>query len=139
MVLCATACPVKIDTGKLIKNLRTEQIGGNQKRAVWIADHMAGVTASARVGLSVVGFFHSVLGTSLMKGISGGLRSISGKHIPLWNTYMPLGAKKIDATQNIKSENKVVYFPSCINRAMGVSKENRTGKQLSGENAGIAE
>ena len=129
--LCATACPVKIDTGKLIKNLRTEQIGGNQKRAVWIADHMAGVTASARVGLSVVGFFHSVLGTSLMKGISGGLRSISGKHIPLWNTYMPLGAKKIDATQNIKSENKVVYFPSCINRAMGVSKENRTGKQLS--------
>ncbi len=129
--LCATACPVKIDTGKLIKNLRTEQIGGNQKRAVWIADHMAGVTASARVGLSVVGFFHSVLGTSLMKGISGGLRSISGNRIPLWNPYMPMGAKKIDATQNIKSENKVVYFPSCINRAMGVSKENRTEKQLS--------
>jgi D-lactate dehydrogenase len=129
--LCATACPVKIDTGKLIKNLRTEQIGENQKRADWIANRMAGVTASARVGLSVVGFFHSVLGTSLMKGISGGLRILSGNRILLWNPYMPLGAKKIDATQNIKSENRVVYFPSCINRAMGVSKENRKEKQLS--------
>ena len=25
--LCATSCPVKIDTGKLIKVLRTEEIG----------------------------------------------------------------------------------------------------------------
>ncbi len=131
--LCATACPVKIDTGKLIKNLRKEEIGSGQQRAVWIADRMAGVTASARVGLSVVGFFHSILGTSLMKGISGGMRSLSGNRIPLWNPYMPLGSRKINTNrvQQPKSDNKVVYFPSCINRAMGVSKENRKEKQLS--------
>ncbi|MBL7972269.1 MAG: FAD-binding oxidoreductase [Prolixibacteraceae bacterium] len=129
--LCATACPVKIDTGKLIKNLRTEEIGSGQKRAVWIADRMKGVTSSVRGALSVVGFFHTILGTSVMKGISGGMRSLSGNRIPLWNPYMPLGARKIDSTQNIKSEHKVVYFPSCINRAMGVSKEHRNEKQLS--------
>jgi D-lactate dehydrogenase len=56
--LCATACPVKIDTGKLVKDIRKEEIGKRQARALWIADRMAGVTASARVGLSVVGFFH---------------------------------------------------------------------------------
>jgi D-lactate dehydrogenase len=129
--LCATACPVKIDTGKLIKNLRAEEIGSGQKRAVWIADRMKGVTASVRGALSVVGFFHTILGTPVMKGISGGMRSLSGNRIPLWNPYMPLGARKIDPTQNIKSEHKVVYFPSCINRAMGVSKEHRNEKQLS--------
>jgi len=129
--LCATACPVKIDTGKLIKSLRTEEIGSGQNRAVWIADRMAGTTAVVRKALSVVGFFHSVLGTSTMKGISEGLRTLSGNRIPLWNAYMPLGAKKINTNQTLKSKNKVVYFPSCINRAMGVSKENRKEKQLS--------
>lgn len=130
--LCANACPVKIDTGKLVKDIRKEEIGKRQARALWIADRMAGVTASARVGLSVVGFFHSVLGTAVMKGISGGLKTLSGNRIPLWNHYLPIGAKKINTQpQTLTSERKVVYFPSCINRAMGVSMENRREKQLS--------
>jgi len=131
--LCATSCPVKIDTGKLVKSLRTEEIGSGQNRAVWIADRMGGVTSVARTALSVVGFFHSILGTSVMKGISVGLRTLSGNRIPLWNPYMPLGAKTIDGNKYKKSDHlrKVVYFPSCINRAMGVSKEHRTEKQLS--------
>ena len=131
--LCATACPVKIDTGKLIKALRTEEIGEHQARAVWIADHMSGVTSSVRGALSVVGFFHSVLGTPIMKGISGGLRTLSGNRIPLWNAFMPIGANRINTNQlqKAQTDKKVVYFPSCINRAMGISKENRKEKQLS--------
>ena len=131
--LCATACPVKIDTGKLIKALRHEEIGSGQKNAVWITNRMAGVTASVRVALSVVGFFHDILGTALMKGISGGMRTLSGNRIPLWNPFMPLGADKINvnAPQTINTDRKVVYFPSCINRSMGVSRENRKDKQLS--------
>jgi D-lactate dehydrogenase len=131
--LCATACPVKIDTGKLIKALRTEDIGGNQNRAVWIADRIAGTTKIVSTALSIVGFFHSVFGTTIMKGVSGGLRTISGNRIPLWNPFMPLGAKKINTKHlpEAKTDKKVVYFSSCINRAMGVSKEHRNEKQLS--------
>ena len=129
--LCATACPVKIDTGKLIKNLRTEEIGNKQKTALWIADRMAGTTAVVRMALSTVGFFHSMLGTPIMKGISGWLRTISGNRIPSWNEFMPLGSKKIRKNNGLKSANKVVYFPSCINRSMGVSKEQKHEKQLS--------
>jgi len=131
--LCATACPVKIDTGKLIKSLRTEQISSGQNRAVWIANRMAGTTAAVRSALSVVGFFHTILGTQIMKGISGGMRSLSGNRIPLWNPYMPFGAKRINSkqVQEFNTVKKVVYFPSCINRVMGVSKENREEKQLS--------
>lgn len=131
--LCATACPVKIDTGKLIKTLRTEKIGSGQNRAVWIADRMAGTTALMRNALSFVGTVHSLLGTPLMKGLAGGFRKLSGNTLPLWNEYMPLGAKKINTsfTQPSSTDQKVVYFPSCINRAMGVSKENRGEKQLS--------
>ena len=131
--LCAMACPVKIDTGKLIKSLRTEEIGSKQNRAVWIADRMAGATAIVRKALSVVGFFHSLLGISAMRAVSGGLRTLSGDRIPLWNLYMPLGAKSINTkqVQDITTDKKVVYFPSCINRMMGVSKEHRQERQLS--------
>ncbi len=130
--LCATACPVKIDTGKLIKSLRKEEIGAKTKVAYAIAAHLDRTTALARTTLSAVGFCHTILGTTLMKGISGGMRAISGNLIPQWNPYLPLGAKKIKQPQNqIISEKKVVYFSSCINRAMGVSKENRKEKQLS--------
>ena len=136
--LCATACPVKIDTGKLVKTLRKEEIGTRTGVAGAIAARMDRATATARTMLSTVGFFHSILGTPMMKGISGGFRAISGNRIPQWNPYLPLGAKKIREQQNrLTSENKVVYFPSCINRSMGVSKENRNEKQLSEKMVGL--
>jgi D-lactate dehydrogenase len=129
--LCATACPVKIDTGKLIKKLRLENIGENQRMASWIARNMSFITAMARSGLSIVSFIHAVLGTAMMKGIAGGLRKISGNTIPAWNSYMPGGAKKITEVRGQDHQQlKVVYFPSCINRAMGTSKDHREEVQL---------
>lgn len=123
--LCALACPVKIDTGKMIKELRHDQISSRQqKRAIWIADHMDFVTAAARNSLSFVGFAHSVLGTGLMKGISGGMRKLSGNKIPQWTPAIPGGSKKIKPEKvSGKDVWKVVYFPSCINRSMGKSKD----------------
>jgi len=130
--LCASGCPVKIDTGKLIKHIRTEEIGTHQGVANWIAGHMSTVTAFARTALSLVNFFHILLGSSLMKWIATGLRKISFGVIPLWTKYMPSGAKKIKVNEPVSdSSRKVVYFPSCINRSMGVSREHREEKQLS--------
>jgi len=129
--LCATSCPVKIDTGKLIKELRSEKIGNSHKTSNFIANNIKGVTAAARVLLSGVNIFHTVLGTSAMSKISKSLHNISRKNIPLWNASMPIGAKKIDQNSSKKQNKKVVYFPSCINRSMGVSKDNIQDKQLS--------
>ncbi len=131
--LCATSCPVNIDTGKLIKQLREEELGTSQKGAQWIAKRMGLVIFLGRKGLSLVGFFHSLLGTSLMQRISNGITTISGKRVPRWNPFLPRGAKPIKAMKNhiYRSERKVVYFPSCINRTMGLSSDQRGEKQLS--------
>ena len=131
--LCALACPVKIDTGKLIKNLRAENERSASKGALRIANHMNQITAMARMSLSFVSAIHSLLGTSLMKSISSSLRKISGNTIPAWNQYMPTGSRRINPEDEIKTDKfrKVVYFPSCINRSMGVSKDYREEKQLS--------
>ena len=137
--LCATACPVKIDTGKLIKNLRFEKIGTRQHTALWLASNMSFVTAFMRGSLSLVSLFHSLLGSSVMNAISGGLRKVSGNRIPMWNPYMPKGSSAINTLKEAGNAGirKVVYFPSCINRSMGVSKDHREEQQLSSKMASV--
>jgi len=131
--LCAVSCPVKIDTGKLIKSLRAEKVAAGKNKAYWIAGHMQFVTKVAAGSLSVISFFHTILGTRIMNFLSSGLRKISLNKIPLWNPYMPAGAAKIDTAdrEDSSGKKKVVYFPSCINRSMGVSKDHSEEMQLS--------
>ncbi|NMC37394.1 MAG: FAD-binding oxidoreductase [Bacteroidales bacterium] len=130
--LCATTCPVKIDTGKLIKDLRLEKIGDRQKVSGWLARNMDFVTSSARTALKIVSFIHMLTGTSVMKVVSGGMRKLSGNRIPFWNPYMPNGAKKIRKNEIVQGggTRKAVYFPSCINRSMGTSRDQSEEVQL---------
>lgn len=130
--LCATACPVKINTGMLVKELRFDRHTKIQNHlAWWLANHTAIVTSLARNGLKTVSFFQNILGDSLMNRIATNVRKLSGNAIPQWNRHLPTGANSIKQ-QVVKTSNpkKVVYFPSCINRSMGVSKENKGKKQL---------
>ena len=132
--LCAVACPVKIDTGQLIKSFRENQIDKEAETFPgWVAGHMETVTSMARKTLNFVGGVHTFVRTPVMKGISTSLRKLSGNRIPKWLPSMPHGAKKI--TPSVVSNDavdKVVYFPSCINRTMGRSSDySRKEKQLS--------
>ncbi len=123
--LCALACPVEIDTGKLIKELRCRVAPRFARRvAGFLAAHMALVTAGARLGLNVVNAAHTVLHTALLGEIAGGLRKLSGGLIPQWTPHMPRGSRRIRirAPQASSDAPQVVYFPSCITRAMGPAK-----------------
>ncbi len=131
--LCAMNCPVKIDTGKLIKEIRSSQTDQKEILALWLARNMTIVTATVRASLSVISFFHDLVGTKLMKLISSALRSITFHKLPMWNPYMPEGARKL-SEEKIKHSTgllKVVYFPSCINRTMGVSTDHKDELQVS--------
>lgn len=94
--LCALACPVNIDTGEFVKTWRANGVSANNKKiASYIGSHFAAITAISRLGLNVVSFFHSVLGTKTMFFLSNGLHFISFKKVPKWIPEMPKGAKKI--------------------------------------------
>ncbi|MBS5978947.1 MAG: FAD-binding oxidoreductase [Dysgonomonas mossii] len=127
--LCGLVCPVKIDTGKFIKHVRHEEASDTAKKvASYIGNRMAGTTSAARGGLNFVHFVHSILGDTLMGGIASTMRTLSLKTIPKWNKDMPKGANKIkDMVINEGQVNKVVYFPSCINRSMGKSNGYEKG------------
>jgi D-lactate dehydrogenase len=84
---------------------------------------MTAVTSFARAGLNLVHSAQTVLGDKLMGAIAGAARTISFKTIPQWNKYMPKGAHKIkEHVVNRGQNDRVVYFPSCINRSMGTAE-----------------
>ncbi len=130
--LCALTCPVGIDTGKLIKELRHEQITPRtRKLAELIADNMSAVTAWARVGFGVLDFFRTILGRKLMLSLAEALRAVTFKKLPRWSPYMPKPGKGIpNYTPDLSAPRKVVYFPSCITRSMGVLPDSAQAEPI---------
>lgn len=121
--LCATSCPMNINTGHLTHDLRAELLPQDSigyQLGMWTANHFAGVKAMLRPVLTLADTAHSIIGTRNMTALAVGLRSVSGNSIPLWTSAMPK-AYTPKATASLKSELKVVYFPSCLNQTMGTA------------------
>ncbi len=130
--LCATACPLSINTGDLTKKHRGERATDGQKKlAQWIADNYATVVSLVRISLTLVNAVHSMLGVSLMTGVSKALRNLTNGKLPLWNPFLPKGAKKT-VFRDIRrtADRTVVYFPTCIVRAMGPAKSDPDQREL---------
>ena len=120
--LCAMACPVEIDTGRMMKTLRGRSAGATaQKVSGWLARHFAGVTTATRWSLWSADLAHRLLGTTLMGGMCSALHRLSGKRIPLWNPAMP-GPVSGPAPKPTTGRPRVVYFPSCASRTMGPAR-----------------
>lgn len=129
--LCELACPVDIDTGKLIKKLRNRNLSQLQIAiSIWIANHFLFTTKSAKFGLNFISFVFSIFGEKALLNISKLLRKLSKNKIPLWNRYLPKGSKfSIPKGKVMEMENNVVYFPSCISRTMGNFKNSKFNEE----------
>jgi len=119
--LCATACPVGIETGLLIKALRGRAASPLAKRvASTVASNFGAVTAGVRVGLGAADLLHAVVGTKAMKGALDGVRSLSGGRIPKWSPALARPVHFVaPKAAGFGSGVPLVYFPSCAARNMG--------------------
>ena len=115
--MCATACPVHINTGDLVKRLRSEQQSfvsqsiGSLAASKWsvATNLLSGVLTTAKN-----------MPAPLVETVNKVLRSISGENsMPMWNKTLPIGGKE---RSSLKSSNPdLVYFPSCVNSLYGES------------------
>ena len=120
--LCATSCPMKINTGDLTHLIRQMDMNGNGAGyglGRWSGRHMAGIKTSLRGLLGVANAAHTVLGSKIMGEIGRGLHKIG---IPLWTPAMPKARRQPSGSPVGEGPLKVVYFPSCINQTMGLAK-----------------
>ena len=125
--LCSTSCPMKINTGELTHLIRQMDMLNNSmgyKIGEFAANHMSGIKSGLRVILDVAHLGHVTLGSNMMSSICRGMNKMG---LPLWTTAMPKKKKQPKPGSHVgKAESedlKVVYFPSCINQTMGLSKE----------------
>lgn len=119
--LCADRCPVGINTGDLIRDLRNVRNTKYQGVSKKLANNFASIEKMTRVSLAIAGFSQRLLGNTVMGGLTGTVRKLSANNIPLWSKYLPNKAsyqpKVISNYSSVKP--KVVYIPSCASRSMG--------------------
>jgi D-lactate dehydrogenase len=122
--LCATACPVDINTGDLIKRLRKENHSATANQmALWVARNFKSVEWLTRAGLKIGVGINKVFGRYTMVKVTKGIKTIVPA-MPVWSNQLHvapdvsiLNSKKRKTNQ--KPENAIVYFPACISRVMG--------------------
>ncbi len=117
--LCATACPVGIDTGQLTKRFRRlRHSPAAQTRARRLAENFALLEGMARFGLRIGHAIQSLFGAGAMAGVTRALRGVAGKSFPQWGQDMPRPSRTRPPTTTLAGA-QAVYFPSCISRVMG--------------------
>ena len=118
--LCATACPVGIETGVLIKALRGRRAGPLAHRVADVAArHYGALTTGVRLGLKAADVAHGVLGTELMQETLDGLRHATGDWMPKWSPALARPVHFVPRAVTQTRTERVVYFPSCAARNMG--------------------
>jgi D-lactate dehydrogenase len=118
--LCATACPVGIETGLLIKALRGRRAGPLAHRVADVAArHYGTLTTGVRLGLGAADLVHGVVGTGALKSTLDGLRKASGGRLPKWSPALARPVHFVPRAQPLQRSERVVYFPSCATRNMG--------------------
>ena len=123
--LCATACPVDINTGSLVKRLRRES---HSRWANWaalqVAKNFKVIGSGARFALAAGVMVNDVFGANSMHVMTRGIRKVVPA-FPLWtNQLRPAPRIKKDPQQEM-GEVGAVYFPSCINSMMGAIDRNQ--------------
>lgn len=125
--LCSVSCPVGINVGDYVKELRTTAM--NQQPAAqyvgaFAARHFKGIAQGIKSVLWLANGTRNVLGNNAMLEFTKGLRYVTFHQLPAWTPALPLPASTPKPLPTSNNPLKVVYFPSCINRTMGVSQND---------------
>lgn len=109
--MCATACPVLINTGDLTRRLRAEQHGPLSQR-VWraTARHWYTTTRVMSLALDTA----AVAPAGLVEGTTRAARAVSKPEVvPAWSRDLPRGGTRRRAAPHPQAD--AVYLPSCLN------------------------
>ncbi len=118
--MCATDCPVSINTGDLIKRLRRENHSTRANNiAMQVSKHFGLVERLVKFALHSGNLINRVTGKDSMKRLTTSIKKRI-KSLPLWTDQI---TKPVRIKPNKTGEPDIVYFPSCITRMMGADKK----------------
>ncbi|WP_298183700.1 FAD-binding and (Fe-S)-binding domain-containing protein [uncultured Pseudomonas sp.] len=117
--LCAQRCPVGINTGDLVRQLRGRD-ADKQRRADWLANNFQRAMQGARVMLHVANGARMLMGAPLLSRASAAISKASHGRVPQWTPAMPQPLQRLQLpTACDDARPRVVYLAACVSRAMG--------------------
>jgi D-lactate dehydrogenase len=135
--MCQTACPVLINTGDLVRRLRSQSAGALKNGAWNLAGDSWGLVSGAGAAILTVA---SRVPAAVPRAASIAARAILGKDtVPLWSNDLPAGGERrggLTDHNRITTPPDAVYFPSCVGRMFG---PDEVGGGVSGAFLSIAE
>jgi D-lactate dehydrogenase len=127
--LCATSCPVTINTGDLIKHLRTDDISSREKQvALTLSKHFKTVEQVVRQGSQLGHLAEKVVGMPRILAVTHLVERFTGRNLPKWNLAILHPTKRIPKTH--KEGAEYIYFPSCISRTIGTPSDDAKAPSL---------
>jgi D-lactate dehydrogenase len=117
---CGPACPLAIDTGKLIKDFRArERDERDERRGERLARRWASAERAARGAIRTGNAARRVVGDAPLRAVTRGLQTILGADsVPSWPASMPPAAPgRLPETR--RDGAAAVYLPACVNRIFG--------------------
>lgn len=137
--LCAQRCPVGINTGELVKKLRSRD-ATKTKTANWIEGNFATTLQGARFALHVANGARMLLGAPRLAKLSASLTRLSKGQVPQWTSAMPQPEKAIRFSPSAPDERpRVVYLAACVSRVMGPTAADREQMSLYDKTRGLLE
>src|SRR5690606_27186649 len=137
--LCAQRCPVGINTGDLVRQLRAGQ-ASHGARADWLAGHFAAALQGMRLMLATANTARRLLGAPRLERLSRSARQLSGGRLPQWTPAMPQPVKWVQAGSPDSADRpKVVYLPACVSRVMGPAAGSGEQQSLFDKTRGLLE
>jgi D-lactate dehydrogenase len=121
--MCQTSCPVKIDTGALVKEMRASAQGRSARAlSSFLAGHYGLVAVAARAGLRTAALLRAVPGgAALLSAVTSALHAAAPSvlpHVPP-EMELPRPAGPLPMPRRSGGLRRVVYFPSCLTRIVG--------------------
>jgi D-lactate dehydrogenase len=121
--MCSTSCPVKIDTGALIKELAAATHPPSHRRlASLLARRFRLAAFAARAGLRAASIARALpAGAAVLEGVTRVLSRLAPGLVPVVprETPLPRPARGLPRLNGAAGERAVVYFPSCLSRIIG--------------------
>jgi D-lactate dehydrogenase len=114
--MCQTSCPVLINTGDLVRRLRSDR-HNTAESAVWsgAATHWAAGTRVASAALSAA----AAVPAPLIQPLNRAARVVLGEEtVPLWSPDLPGGGRRRSTSAVRRAEAaqpQAVYVPACVN------------------------
>lgn len=133
--LCAAACPVSIDTGRMVKMLRAgEPLPGYERGrgtprdlARAVARRWAWIERGARMALRAGHGVRHVIGARAVNAIIAAVERPLGTRLPRWVDPMPRVATEMPVgSRGGGAWAEYVYLPSCMSRILGPTRNGES-------------